>query len=191
MVLLYGIPLGIVAGFLVGGRLSGLADLSLRWAPLAVIGLLAQVVLFLPSVTSWIGDLGPPLYVVSTVLVLIVVLRNVRTTGMPLVVAGAVSNLAAILANGGFMPASPEVYAAQGRAAAVGYSNTRLIAEPALALLTDRIALPSWLPLAHVVSIGDLLIMAGIAGVIAAAMRRRRRTRADGGRIGGVARPPV
>ena len=46
MFLLYAIVVGVVVGFLLGGRLSGLATLEFRWAPLALLGLVVQLVLF-------------------------------------------------------------------------------------------------------------------------------------------------
>ena len=42
------------------------ADLNFRWGPLSPVGFLAQVVLFSDAVASRIGDLGPALYVAST-----------------------------------------------------------------------------------------------------------------------------
>ena len=105
MFLLYAVVAGIGIGLLLGGRLSGLAALEIRWPAAIVGGLLVQVVLFSPPVAARVGDLGPLLYVASTMLVGAAVLRNWRVPGMPLVAVGAACNLAAILANGGSMPA--------------------------------------------------------------------------------------
>ena len=66
----------------------------------------------LGPVSDRVGDLGPWIYVASTAMVLAFVLRNLRITGLPIVAIGAASNLAAIVANGGYMPASPEAAAA-------------------------------------------------------------------------------
>ena len=174
MILLYSVPIGFLVGLLVGGRLRGLADLTFRFTPVALVGLLVQVVLFDPRVTSWIGDAGPVIYVGSTTAVLAAVLANLRTRGMPLVAAGSASNLLAIVANGGYMPANAAAYASQGRTAAEVYSNTRIMDQPAFAILTDIIPLPGWIPFANVVSIGDLLIALGVVAVIAFAMRGPR-----------------
>jgi hypothetical protein len=171
VILLYAIPIGLLAGLLVGGRLRRLAGLTFRWTPVALAGLLVQVVLFDPRVTTWIGDLGPPIYVGTTAAVLAAVLANLGTRGMPLVALGSASNLLAIVANDGYMPASPSAYAQQGRTAAEQYSNTRIMDQPAFAFLTDIFPLPHWVPFANVVSIGDVLIAAGVVAVIAFAMR--------------------
>lgn len=181
MFVVYALPIGLLLGLLLGGRPSGLADLRLRWAMLAVAGFAAQVVLFSAPVSERIGAAGPPIYVASTAMVLVAVMRNIRITGMALVALGAACNLAAIIANGGYMPASPAAAAAVGRGDIVGYSNSAVVASPALEFLTDVIALPAWLPFSNIISIGDLLIGAGIAVVIAAAMRSGRRKRVEPG----------
>ena len=121
--------------------------------------------------------MGRAIYVGSTGLVLLVVIANLRLTGVPLVVLGAACNLAAILANGGAMPASASALAAIG--AGIGpHTASTIVPQPALEPLTDVFATPAWLPLANVFSIGDVLIGVGIAVAIAAAMRRdpRRET---------------
>ena len=104
---------------------------------------------------------------------------------MPLVAAGAACNLAAIVANGGYMPASAGRGRADGRAPAAleaGYSNSSVVADPGLWFLTDIFALPPSLPFANVFSVGDLLIGAGIAVVIVVAMRSARRPALAAGR---------
>jgi hypothetical protein len=170
--MLYAILVGLLAGLLLGGRAAGLGQIEFRWAPLAIMGLLAQVALFSPILTGAVGELGPPLYIGTTLLVVAVVLRNLRVSPpLGLVALGAFANLAAILANSGFMPTTPEAVAAAGRAATVGYSNSVELSRPALKLLIDRFALPAGMPLANVFSIGDVLIGAGVAGVIVLAMR--------------------
>ncbi len=172
MFMIYGLVAGLVIGLVLGGRLRGLA-VSFHWPWLAMAGLLAQVLLFSPAVTAAIGSLGPPLYVASTLLVLVVVVRNIRVApGLALVVAGGLANLAAIVANGGYMPVVPEAAAAAGRAASVGYSNSLPLARPVLAPLVDRFAIPSGLPFANVFSVGDVLIGLGIVTVIVVAMLR-------------------
>jgi hypothetical protein len=113
-----------------------------------------------------------PIYVLSTLAVAAAVAANLRIRGMTIVLLGAVSNFAAIVANGGYMPASAEAMEALGRPAKTGYSNSLLAPDPALPWLTDIFALPSWLPYTNVFSIGDVLIGLGVVVVIASAMRR-------------------
>lgn len=187
MFMAYALPVGVILGWLAGGRLAALGDLRVRWAPLAVIGLLVQVVLFFGPVAERVGWLGMPIYVGSTALVLAVVLRNLAIPGLLLVALGAVSNLAAILANGGSMPASPAALAFLDKSVNPGYSNSTVVADPALWILTDILAIPRPLPFANVFSIGDVLIAAGIAWAIAAAMRGRS---TSDGRVPPAGAPP-
>jgi Family of unknown function (DUF5317) len=171
MFMLWAIPIGMVAGLAVGGRLENLSAFRLRWAGLAVAGLLIQLVLFTPLGYSVAGGTGPAIYIVTTLAVFATVVRNIRLTGMPIVAVGALSNLAAITANGGSMPADPAALATAGLEAEP-HTNSVVLANPALQPLTDIFALPAWLPLANVFSVGDVLIGVGLAIVIAAAMRR-------------------
>jgi hypothetical protein len=168
--ILYAVPIGIAAGFLLGGRLDRLGDLRFRWGGLALAGLLVQVLLFSGPVASTIGAAGPAVYVASTAAVVIAVLRNIRIPGLPLVTAGAAANLAAIAANGGVMPAAPEAVA-RLEPGAEGFSNSVAMADPALRSLTDIFVLPAWLPFANVFSLGDVLIGLGVVVVIALGMR--------------------
>jgi hypothetical protein len=155
MFMLYALVLGLCAGWLLGGHIGNLGSLRIRWAPLAVVGLLLQLALFSTPLGDRIGGLGPPLYVASSVLVLAVVLRN----------------LLAIATNGGFMPASPGALSAVGKVVHAGYSNSALMAEPRLAPLTDIFAMPRAIPFANIFSVGDVLIGMGVAIVVALAMR--------------------
>jgi len=113
--ILYAIPAGILAGFVLGGRLQGLSTIHFRWAWVFMLGLAIQLVLFSDFVTERIGDAGVPIYVGSTLAVAAVIAMNLRIRGMPIVLLCAVSNLAAIIANGGYMPAAVQVMQSLGK----------------------------------------------------------------------------
>jgi hypothetical protein len=175
MFILYAIPVGIIAGYLRGGSLERLGGLRFRWAPLALLGLAVQVGLFSDPLAEVVGDAGPPIYVASTAAVLVAVLRNLDIPGVAIIALGAGSNLLAIIANGGYMPADPDALASIGGVAS-GYSNSSVVADPVLGPLTDIFAIPAWVPLANVFSIGDVLIGVGVAVTIVVAMRAHRAT---------------
>jgi len=46
-----------------------------------------------------------------------------------------------------------------------------VLSHPNLAIFTDIFAIPSWMPLANVFSIGDVLIATGVAVIVIGAMR--------------------
>lgn len=173
MFILYAIPIGIVLGYLAGGRLDRLGDLRLRWAPLMLLGLAVQVAIFSEPVGRLVGDAGPAIYVASTAIVFAAVLRNAAVPGVVLIAAGAGCNLAAIMANGGWMPADPVALVSVG-ALGTAYPNSIVVPDPVLRPLTDLFALPAWLPFSNVFSIGDVLIGVGLAATIALAMRVQR-----------------
>jgi hypothetical protein len=172
MFILYALVLGLALGLLLGGQPSRLGELRIRFAWLCILGLVIQLLLFSDAVTERIGDLGVPIYVVSTFAVAAAVAANYRIPGMAIVALGAFSNLAAIVANGGYMPTTAEALAATGFTERTVYSNSALLADPKLPWLTDIFAMPRWLPAHNVFSIGDVLIGVGVVVVIVAAMRR-------------------
>lgn len=174
MFILYALFIGTVLGVILGGDVRRLSSVSFKWKGVIFAGLVFQVVLFAPAVSDRVGALGPALYVGSTLAVLAAVLRNARIPGLAVIVAGALSNLIAIVANGGYMPASSGALAALGKAVPETYSNSALVARPAFEVLTDIFALPRWLPYANVFSVGDVIIAAGVVWAIVALMRGGR-----------------
>ena len=175
MFILYSLIVGLILGLILGGRPLAIGELRIRWGLLIAAGLAVQIILFSDAVAARVGDLGPALYVGSTLMVGVAILRNVTIPGIPLVLLGAISNMTAILANGGFMPTAPGAAAALGKSAPVIYSNSAFVARPAFEPLTDLFALPAWMPFANVFSIGDVLIGIGVVVLMATTMRRSPR----------------
>jgi hypothetical protein len=171
--ILYAVVAGLIIGVATGGSLARLGDLRFRWAPLIALGMLGQVLLFSTSLGGQLGDAAPAAYVASNAVVLIAVARNLAIPGLALVLIGGAANLITIVANGGYMPVSPEAVAAMGRLPKEGYSNSRLLDSVVLGPLTDIFAMPTWIPLANVFSVGDALIGVGAAIAVVAAMHGR------------------
>jgi hypothetical protein len=170
--MLYAIPVGLALGIALRGRLEGLAELRFRWIPVFLAGLVAQLILFSAPVVERIGEAGVPFYVASTAMVLVALGANWRITGVPIVLAGAACNFAAIIANGGYMPAGAGALVALGKSVGTDYTNSAALAHPNLEPLTDVFAMPQWVPGANIFSLGDVLIGIGVVFVIVAAMRR-------------------
>ncbi len=171
MFVLYAVAGGLLVGLLTGGRWTSLGSLRIRWSLLIVLAIVLQVALFAEPIAGQVGTMGPLLYVGSTALVIAAVARNLAVRGMPLVLAGALSNMTAVLVNGGYMPASQSALDLAGRSVPTVYSNSSSAADPALWPLTDVLALPGWMPLANVFSLGDALIGLGIAAIVVLTMR--------------------
>jgi hypothetical protein len=171
------IAAGLVIGRLAGGRVANLEQIRFVWWPLALLGFGVQLVLFFGPVQERIGAEGPVIYVLSTLAVLVALLRNLRLTGLPILAAGAILNLIPILANGGYMPSSPEAWEAiTGSAAlpAAHYSNVVLAGpETLFGFLGDVFVFPPVLPMATPFSPGDAVIALGAVVFLVSAMRRR------------------
>ena len=175
VLLLYSIAAGLVIGRLLGGRVRNIEHVRFRWWQLALSGLAVQLVLFADPVQERIGAAGPAVYVVSTVTVLVALLRNLRLPGLAVIAAGAILNLVPTLANGGFMPSSPEVWLELTGVAAVPvayYSNVTLIGPDTwFPFLGDVFVFPRPLPMATAFSLGDAVIAAGAVIFLVSAMR--------------------
>ena len=176
MLLLYAVALGLLIGLASGGKLANLGQLTVRWWPVALIGLVVQVLLFSSPLAATVGRLGPSLYVASTAVVLMALVVNLRQPGFGLIILGAFLNFAVIVANGGQMPASPDALTVLIGAPILptaDFSNSA-VAAPGTTLwfLGDIFVLPRPIPLANVFSIGDVLIGLGGAVFIVRSMHR-------------------
>jgi Family of unknown function (DUF5317) len=150
---------------LTGGRLARLAELRFRWVPLAVAALVLQVIV----VSVW-PQMPHPLAVAgeltSYAMLGAVVWMNRTIPGMVLIAAGAGANALVIIVNGGTMPASASALRATGITPHHGFQNSGVLAHPHLSWLGDIMLSPSWLPLRNVVSVGDLVLLAGAAVLV-------------------------
>jgi hypothetical protein len=172
MVFIDVVLVALVVGRLLGGRLAALGTLTIKGAWLAFLAVSLQVAAFPVAAFPWHtpDTLARVLWLVSYALLLAMLARNIRLRGAPVVVAGLLCNLAAIIANGGLMPVRASALAATGRAYQ-RHQNSVELARPHLAALVDRWGVPHWLPLGNVYSVGDVLIALGTAIVVVLAMR--------------------
>ena len=177
MLLLYAVVIGLLAGLLTRGRIGNLSTVKVKLWPVALIGLFFQMLLFSSPLAGVVGPWGPSLYVVSTTLVLMALVVNIRQPGFWLITLGALANFTVIVANGGQMPASPEAFAALNGLPVVpttDFSNSVIAAPGApFYFLGDIFVMPRPFPFANVFSIGDVLIGVGGAWFIVATMHGR------------------
>jgi Family of unknown function (DUF5317) len=154
--------LGLALAPLLGGRWTRLGDIRLRSVGLFSVAIALQIVAFPVSALPWRTPdrAAVLLWLLSYGFFALGAARNLRIAGVPLVAAGMLSNVAAILANGGHMPALPAALRAAGLHFQQSRNSTALSA-PHLSWLVDRWAAPHWVPLANVFSVGDVLIMVG------------------------------
>jgi hypothetical protein len=85
---------------------------------------------------------------------------------MAIVALGTALNLAAIMANGGVMPASAHALHVAGIRPAPDFANSAAVAHPRLLALGDILAVPKPWPLHNAYSIGDVCIAVGVLIVV-------------------------
>lgn len=182
MIFLFAVAAGILAGYARGGRMANLASLRLRWFWLVLLGMILQLLIFpLLSDRPLLPYATVPLHVLSYLLVFVFLAVNLRVRSLLVLAGGALLNFAAIAANGGRMPASATALARAGliqtadRLTSSGTHGNVLLMEgnTRLDLLGDWLYLPRWVPFATAFSIGDVLIMVGLAWLIVRGMGKR------------------
>jgi hypothetical protein len=146
---------------LAGGRLSRLADLEFRSGWLAVGALVVQI-LIISILPGGARGLDEEVHLASYLLLGAFLVVNRHIPGLVVVAAGGALNFAAILANGGVMPADPDAVAAAGIPLnATEFANSAPAGDAPLGFLGDIFHTPGWLPIHNVFSVGDLVIVTG------------------------------
>jgi hypothetical protein len=175
MVLIALAALCVLSVPLCGGNLGRLAELRLRglWIPMLALAL--QVVI------TEIATGGSPtahrvIHITTYLMIGLFLWVNRRLPGIIVVGLGTLFNAAAIIANGGVMPASQTAERISGLRLGAGFHNSVTVAHPALAWLGDIIPWPG--PLPNVLSVGDLAIFAGTAILLHRTCGRRASRRA-------------
>jgi len=180
----------LLAGTLVSLALSARSRQTWQAPPIqapwvAILAFLPQLILFyLPATRRLIPDAWVAAGLVfSQALLLAFCWHNRRLPAFWILAAGLVLNLAVILANGGFMPISPETAArlipqeslqALSLGERFGGGKDILLLEEStrLALLSDRLLPPGWFPYQVAFSPGDVVVAVGAFLLMALQGRR-------------------
>jgi hypothetical protein len=172
MVLLVVTAAAVVLGLALGGRLSAIAEVKIRAIWLFYLAIVIQIVAFPSGVLPWsIGDgTARVLWLLSYGCLGAAAVANRRLRGAPVAALGMVLNLVAIVANSGHMPALPQALRAAGMQSRL-HNNSIAMTEPNLAWLVDRWAVPNWIPLGNVYSVGDVVLAIGAFVLVLSAMK--------------------
>jgi hypothetical protein len=178
------------AALALGGSLDDWGRQRIRWWPLILVAIGVQLPLYSPPFRTWpaVVAAGPLLGALTMALVLVVLVRNatgpVRAACL-IAALGIALNLVVMLANGGWMPRAEELTSLLGdggiRASdpdLVASNTAPMTAGTHFSWLSDIIPQPGWLPMANLVSVGDLLLSAGAAWwafVVTLGQKRRAR----------------
>jgi hypothetical protein len=177
------------------GSTAGLRRLRIDWWPLALASMGVQLIIHNPpwNQQPWALAWGQEIWMLCLTAMLAVLIRNAlnRTPaqhGWQVAALGVGLNLLVVVANGGYMPQSPEArLAARGSAMGANahsvqlYNVTPIDKNARLVWLSDVIPQPSWMPRANVISVGDVLLAVGLAllagaSIVAGRPQVRRRT---------------
>ena len=162
MVIVVAALIGILLIRVGGADLRRLSDLPIRhvWLVWLAIGVQVGVLSLLADDVA--GRVGDGVHLATYGLAIAFMAVNRRIRGMWIIGLGTATNVSAIIANGGVMPASATAWRFAGRQVSNGFSNSLPIDHPRLLVLGDIFALPAGWPLANVFSIGDVLIVWGL-----------------------------
>ncbi len=172
MILPVALLCGVLVAWALGARLGRLADIRFRCDWL-VLGAFAVQLLIFTSLQRYVpAAYHTPLHDLTYLMIIAFLVLNVRVPGFWLVTFGVATNVAVIFANDGRMPVSLTAWKATGQNPSLitttGTYNNNLLAGPGthLAFLGDVFALPGSVPLANALSIGDVLIVIGMAAFV-------------------------
>jgi Family of unknown function (DUF5317) len=181
VVLLDFVVAGLLVGLMLGGSPRRLGNLRVRFLWLAYVGIALQAAAFPSGVLPWSMPevVAKGLWLGSFVALGGLIVANIRIPGLALIGVGQACNLIAILANHGLMPVTRGALDAAGLSYHL-HNNSVAVVQPHVAWLVDRWAVPSWLPMGNVYSIGDVAIGIGVLVTIVIAMRPRLALRAPG-----------
>jgi hypothetical protein len=183
MILAVAVLGAVVVGLVRGGSLRRLASLPLRngWAAIFAFGLQAYLIYYPESVSGGLSSLRVWLLLFSYALLLVVIWQNRALPGVPLMAAGFLANLFVMVANGGYMPITPEALDQVGHShrALATQEGSRVLATKDIVLprdktvawwLADVFVLPPPFPIPSVFSLGDVLIALGAFWLLQAYM---------------------
>lgn len=176
------IILGIITGWLRKGSLKSLNQLSLPGWPLVAITILLQAMIWIDFVTDslYLKNYYPYLYITSFFLLLFFLFyafyHNSKQAGFLIAGIGVYLNLLVISANGGFMPVdSTDIPLKISEELAAGDRSpyhTVISEDTRLEILGDTIKVPYRTK--HLLSIGDVVLTAGVLYIIQHEMTRKR-----------------
>jgi hypothetical protein len=167
--------IGVVVALLRGGSLSGWTRVQVSWSLVALASLGLQLVLHNAPIDRqpWAITYGPLVWMACLAGLLAMLVRNcvanpATRAAWAVAAVGVGLNLLVVASNGGYMPQSADARATvHGLLTEQAEPRLRNIVtlddESRLGFLGDVIAQPAWLPNANVISLGDLLLGAGLA----------------------------
>jgi uncharacterized protein DUF5317 len=169
---------GILIGLLLGGSIQQLAEIHLRWWPLALVGLAFQLAP-VPSMKGQLDHwLAVGLLIASYLVLLVFVVANIRLPGFWLIAIGFALNALVISINVGMPVSRAALRQAYGRDYPIILRDLEVnggakhhLSRPDDILLPLTDVIPMGRPVRLVLSVGDVMFFLGVTWVIAAATK--------------------
>ena len=181
MLFLIAVLVGVVVGYVRGGRLGNLSQFGLRFVWLVAVALAIQLLVFpLFSERPIIPFGTTAFHAISYVLVFAFLFINLRIWPLVVIGVGAILNVLAIAFNSGRMPVSMTALERTGAVTMIQflsespvYGNVVKMSETTrLNVLGDWLYLPVWSPITAAFSLGDVVIILGLIALIVKGMKR-------------------
>ncbi|HEX9889819.1 MAG TPA: DUF5317 domain-containing protein [Nitriliruptorales bacterium] len=177
------VAVAILASLARGGRFRRIPTADLQGGRLLLAGLVLQVFVDVAAARDWVT--GSPSYLLLLASQLLVVgwtVTNRYRPGIPLIGLGLALNAIVIAANGA-MPVDPDAIARLGIDGAQVRPGKHVLLTEATRLpwLADILALP---PIRTIISVGDIVLAAGLVPLVHHLMTYRPATERRGGRRG-------
>ena len=190
MFILFAIIIGLLIGFIRGGRIQGITAKKISLWPLGLIGVILQVALHLYYYTggiSAIDSLLPIVNFISYILVLIMFVFNLDDFWTILIAVGTTANFVVIFINGGKMPVAQSIVdgLSSGLAGTIsqGMNGVYTLMDQTtttLWFLGDYLRIPALGTITSLyggasgLSVGTIIIMVGLIGWVQYAMSRAK-----------------
>jgi hypothetical protein len=169
----------VIAALCLSGSLCTLVTTRVRWWPAVLVAFAIELVLYNPPVNGqgWAIQVGPWIWLGTKLALLAALLRNAwpgPRWAWLVAAVGVALNTFVIALNDGHMPQAAEAAIAVWGASHIDPSRLQNVApmrpDTVLPWLADVLPQPAWIPRPNVVSVGDLLLAAGIAAWVFGAM---------------------
>lgn len=190
MFILFAIIIGLLIGFIRGGRIQGITAKKISLWPLGLIGVILQVALHLYYYTGGISAIDsflPIVNFISYILVLIMFVFNLDDFWTILIAVGTTANFVVIFINGGKMPVAQNIVdgLSSGLAGTIsqGMNGVYTLMDQTtttLWFLGDYLRIPALGTITSLyggasgLSVGTIIIMVGLIGWVQYAMSRAK-----------------
>lgn len=165
MIIIVAAVLVILTVPLTGRSLAPLAHVTIRRSWVVWAAMLIQLPITL--IPAFPATAGEALHLLSFALAGVFVWSNRHLPGELVIAGGGLANLIAIMANGGTMPASEWAWRTAGFAPPTdSFGNSSVVESARLPWLGDVLAVPASWPFSNVFSVGDVVIVAGLAYLV-------------------------